>query len=38
MTPDTSQRRLVGAQVHEAIVGCAMITTSQLTALMRNAG
>ncbi len=32
------QRRLAGAQVHEAIVGCAMITTSQLAALMRNAG
>ena len=31
-------RRLAGVQLHEAIVGCAMITTSQLTALMRNAG
>ena len=31
-------RRLAGAQLHEAIVGCAMITTSQLTALMRDAG
>ena len=31
-------RRLAGAQVHEAIVGCAMITTSQLTTLMHNTG
>ena len=31
-------RRLAGAQLHEAIVGCTMITTSQLTALMRDAG
>ena len=31
-------RRLAGVQLHEAIVGCAMITTSQLTALMRDAG
>ena len=31
-------RRLAGAQLHEAIVGCAMITTSQLTGLMRDAG
>lgn len=31
-------RRLAGVQLHEAIVGCAMITTSQLTALLRNAG
>jgi protein-L-isoaspartate O-methyltransferase len=35
---DPDQRRLAGVQLHEAIVGCAMITTSQLTALMRNAG
>ena len=31
-------RRLAGALLHEAIVGCAMSTTSQLTTLMRNAG
>ena len=32
------QRRLAGVQVHEAIVGCAMITTSQLPALLGDAG
>jgi len=31
-------RRLAGVQLHEAIVGCTMITTSQLTTLMRDAG
>jgi hypothetical protein len=31
-------RRFAGAQLHDAIVGCAMITTSQLTALMRDTG
>jgi len=31
-------RRLAAVQLHEAIVGCAMITTSQLTALMQDAG
>ena len=31
-------RRLAGAQLHEAIVGCAMITQSQLPALLRRAG
>jgi hypothetical protein len=31
-------RRLAGAQLHEAIVRCAMSTTSQLTALMRDTG
>ena len=32
------QRRLAGVHLHEAIVGCAMITTSQLTSLMHDAG
>jgi predicted O-methyltransferase YrrM len=31
-------RRLAGVQLHEAIVGCAMINTTQLTELMRDAG
>jgi SAM-dependent methyltransferase len=31
-------RRLAGVQLHEAIAGCAMITTTQLTTLMHNAG
>ena len=31
-------RRLAGAPVHEAIVGCAMNTTAELTAVMRDAG
>ena len=31
-------RRLAGAQLHEAIVGCAMITSSQLVALVRDTG
>jgi SAM-dependent methyltransferase len=31
-------RRLAGVQLHEAIVGCAMITTSQLTNLIEDAG
>ncbi|MGB7447871.1 MAG: class I SAM-dependent methyltransferase [Ornithinimicrobium sp.] len=35
---EPDHRRLAGAQLHEAIVGCAMITTSQLPALMRRAG
>lgn len=31
------QRRLAGVQLHEAIVGCAMITVSELIALMHDA-
>lgn len=32
------QRRLAGVQLHEAIVGCSMITVSELTSLLREAG
>ena len=31
-------RRLAGGQVHKAIVACTMTTTSELTAVMRDAG